>query len=474
MLRPLPLLAIAAFLWLAGCNRDQTGTGTHTNALIHESSPYLLQHAHNPVDWYPWGDEALTLARANNKLLLISIGYAACHWCHVMEEETFQDTAVARLMNEHFISIKVDREERPDIDDVYMTACQLISRQGCGWPLNAIALPDGRPVWVGTYLPRADWVRLLEFYQEEYQAQPGQLLTYADQIANNLAPELPEIPGQATPFTPALLEGYARGLLAGRDTRFGGQDGAPKFPMPDNYRLLLAYHHYTGDATALEAVTTTLNHLAAGGIFDQLAGGFARYSTDIGWKLPHFEKMLYDNGQLVRLFAEAYAATGTERYREVVDETLAFVANRLTSPEGGFYSSLDADSEGEEGRYYVWTKAEIDSLLPAEQAALVNRLFDILPGGNWEDGKNVLHGVTDLASATNRLDMDLPEAKAAWHAARATLLQARQQRPQPRLDDKILTGWNALMLQGYLAAYEATGTEDYLATARRNADFLLK
>lgn len=469
---PFFLLALSLFLTACQTNTDPSSTHGNANHLIDESSPYLLQHAYNPVDWYPWGEEALQKAQEENKLLLISVGYAACHWCHVMEHESFEDTTVARIMNEHFVSIKVDREERPDVDDVYMSACQLASEKGCGWPLNAFALPDGRPVWAGTYFPKKQWQEILEYFAKEYATSPDKMAEYAqlltEGIANtDLAPVTEDIS-----YTEDQLAGFADGLTASMDRQKGGRKGAPKFPMPDIHRFLLDYHHYTQDSTAIQVVKTSLDEMAKGGIYDHLGGGFARYSTDNLWLVPHFEKMLYDNGQLVSLYAQAYAATGKERYAEVVRETLAFVERELMGADGNFYSSLDADSEGEEGKFYVWTQAEIDSLLSPEEAKIITDFYQTRDGGNWEDEKNILHQKVDLSAFAAQKKVELKETRERLASARKKLLAARANRTHPGLDDKALTAWNALMITGYADAYAALGEVSYLETALKSAQFL--
>jgi uncharacterized protein len=367
----------------------------YTNHLISESSPYLLQHAHNPVNWYPWSKEALTRAREENKLILVSIGYAACHWCHVMERESFENEIVAQIMNKHFVCIKVDREERPDIDQVYMEAVQLLTGHG-GWPLNCFALPDGRPIYGGTYFSRENWVNVLSSLEKLYRTQPDGLEQQAEDIKNGMVSNelFPEVK-QAETYKPAELQLLYNSWKNDFDTVNGGENKAPKFPMPDNCEFLLMYAHYSGNNEALDHVVLTLDRMASGGIYDHIGGGFSRYSTDMYWKVPHFEKMLYDNAQLVSLYSAAYQKTRIPRFQQVVEETLDFIRRELTSPEGGFYSSLDADSEGEEGRYYVWTKKEIDSILNDDSELFCN-YFNVIQQGNWEHGKNILYNTSKV------------------------------------------------------------------------------
>ena len=365
----------------------------YTNHLINESSPYLLQHAHNPVNWFPWGEEALAKAKQEDKMILVSIGYAACHWCHVMERESFENEIVARIMNEHFVCIKVDREERPDIDQVYMEAVQLLTGHG-GWPLNCFALPDGRPVYGGTYFPRENWISMLSSLEKLYSTQRTGLEQQAEDIRKGMVSNelfLEEI--QAEAYNPDELKMLYKNWQKDFDREEGGENHAPKFPMPDNYEFLLMYAHFSTNREALEHVILTLEKMAGGGIYDHIGGGFSRYSTDMYWKVPHFEKMLYDNAQLVSLYSEAYQKTRIPRFQQVVEETLDFIQRELTSPEGGFYASLDADSEGEEGKYYVWTKKEIDTIL-GEDSDLFCRYYNVTAQGNWEHGKNILHNVS--------------------------------------------------------------------------------
>lgn len=464
-------------LALFSCVSQQAQHGDHqyTNELVNESSPYLLQHAHNPVNWHPWNDAALQKAKDQNKMLLISVGYAACHWCHVMEHESFEDTAVARIMNEHFIPIKVDREERPDVDDVYMTACHMATGRSCGWPLNAFALPDGRPVWAGTYFPKKEWLKVLEYFIDVRENEPDKLEDYAQKLTSGIqtAEEISIGTGEFN-FSKDNLETIGNAFLQNIDFQRGGRQGAPKFPMPNNYEFLLKYNHLTGDEKALEAVTTTLNNIADGGIYDQLGGGFARYSVDGEWIVPHFEKMLYDNGQLVSLYSQAYQRTKDPYYKKVVSETLEFINREMTSPEGGFYSSYDADTEGEEGKFYVWTKHEIDSIFNDEK--LSNTFcdyYEITEKGNWEHEKNILYRRKSADQVATNNNISEEELTEIINTGKEKLFAARQSRTRPGLDDKVLTSWNALMLKGYVDAYKAFGEKAYLDAALKNSEFLV-
>ncbi|MCP3928736.1 MAG: thioredoxin domain-containing protein [Bacteroidetes bacterium] len=449
---------------------------TYTNQLIHESSPYLLQHAHNPVNWYPWGEAALEKAKKENKLLIISIGYAACHWCHVMEHESFEDTTVAKIMNDYFVCIKVDREERPDVDDVYMTACHLASGNSCGWPLNAFALPDGRPVWAGTYFPKKNWIEVLEYFNKTHKEESGKLNTHAEKITQGIQQNgLVDMVRTEKEFEETSIHNIGRTFLNSIDLKRGGRKGAPKFPMPNNYQFLLEYYHFTKDEQALQAVTTTLNNMAWGGIYDHLGGGFARYSVDGEWIAPHFEKMLYDNGQLVSLYSQAHQLTKKPLYKEVVEKTLDFIERELTDKEGGFYSSLDADSEGEEGKFYVWTKEEISRALNNQaQESVINAFYEIAQNGNWEHGNNILYRRKSFGEISQKLHISEEEVIHLLVQAKEKLFNKRTERIRPGLDDKILTSWNALMLKGYVDAYRAFQDAEYLSIALTNAAFIKK
>ena len=437
-----------------------------TNRLAKESSPYLLQHAANPVNWFPWGEEALKEAAQKNKLLVISIGYSACHWCHVMEKESFEDSGVAELMNKHYISIKVDREERPDIDHVYMQAAYLINGSG-GWPLNVIALPDGRPVYAGTYFTKDKWGQVLSYFSDLHINQPDLLLQQAESLSGEIKQSFsdPAIVDDHIVDPNQLKEIYKS--IAGKiDPDKGGMWGAPKFPMPVIYEFLLYYYKISEDEEALSLITNSLDRMGSGGIYDQLGGGFCRYSTDAEWRVPHFEKMLYDNAQLISLYAKAYSVTGNHDYERIVRESIDFVVRELGSPDGGFYSALDADSEGIEGQYYVWTKKEVLEVGGSGAEAFC-RYFNILEEGNWEDGKNILF--------SSDMNTDIPPGyteKDEFHKIKTELLKQRSHRIRPQLDNKIICSWNAMMLTALLDAYCYLEDESYLKLALKNASFL--
>ena len=442
-----------------------------TNRLIHESSPYLLQHARNPVNWYPWGKEALDKARKENKLIIVSIGYAACHWCHVMEQESFEDEKVAKFMNDNFVAIKVDREERPDIDQVYMNAVQLVTGRG-GWPLNCIALPDGRPIYGGTYFPKEQWLDMLAQVVNFVKENPDKAEQQAKALTEGVqSSEMVHVNTEKAEFTIDELNRIFADWKKNLDDANGGTNGAPKFPFPVAYQFLLHYHHLTGNSEALKAITTTLNKMADGGIYDQIGGGFSRYSTDDHWKVPHFEKMLYDNAQLVSLYSAAYQQTKNPKYERIVSETLDFIQRELTSKEGGFYSSLDADSEGEEGKFYVWTKSELQKVL-GDKADLIFDYYNITENGNWEKGRNILFISSRDREIAEKYKISENELTKHVLEAKKMLLTKRAQRIRPRLDDKIITSWNALMLKAYVDAYRAFGHQNYLDVALKNAEFI--
>jgi len=446
---------------------------SHTNALVNESSPYLLQHAHNPVNWMPWGEEALSKAKEENKPLIISIGYSACHWCHVMEEESFEDTAVAKLMNENFVCIKVDREERPDIDQIYMNAVQLMTGGG-GWPLNCFATPDGRPFYGGTYFPKEKWMEILNRINQLYREDSSKVYDYADQIVQGIkSTELIEVKQAKDSFQLADFEAGLEKWKSIFDSEYGGNQQAPKFPIPNNYLFLLNYYYHSGDEKIKHHLLLTLEKMAYGGIYDQIGGGFARYSTDLKWKVPHFEKMLYDNAQLISLYSISYRLNQNPLYKKVVEESIGFVEEELTAPNGAFYSSLDADSEGEEGRFYVWTKEELKSLLGTDYD-LAKAYFNINSYGRWENENYILIRKAHNDELAEKFNLSPSDFEDRIASIKQTLKQARNKRVKPGLDDKSLTSWNALMISGLVDAYFSFEETSYLEKAIKNANFIQK
>lgn len=466
------LLFFPLTLLMAKCQEKKSMTEKHTpeytNKLINESSPYLLQHAHNPVEWYPWGDEAFEKAEKENKLVLISIGYSACHWCHVMEHESFEDSLTAEMMNKNFINIKVDREERPDVDQVYMNAVQLMTGSG-GWPLNCFALPDGRPVYGGTYFPKDKWQQTLTSLQGLKENDPIKLEEYAKNLTAGI--QQSELITRNEDPLETKVEFLAQKVNEWSkywDRKKGGPNRAPKFPLPNNYQFLLEYAFLSGDQESMDFVSTTLDQMARGGIYDQIGGGFARYSTDELWKAPHFEKMLYDNAQLVSLYSQAFTATQNPRYKKIVQETLAFIKRELTNKNGGFYSALDADSEGEEGKFYVWKKEELKEALTPEEFELAKDFYNVNNKGLWEHGNYILlmdENSDDMLTEDSTLGNKLELIK-------SKLLARRETRIRPGLDDKILTSWNMLMIEAYLDAYIALEDEQYLNVAEQQMKFI--
>ena len=446
------------------------------NELSQETSPYLLQHAQNPVFWKAWNAHSLEKAKSENKLLIVSIGYSACHWCHVMEHETFEDEEAAQAMNAHFVSIKIDREERPDIDAVYMKAIQIMTGRG-GWPLNVVCLPDGRPVWGGTYFRKQEWINTLEQLGELYKINPEKMIEYAEKLHagiesisiiqnENSRDDLPQ------EMTIPLIEKWKMSF----DWEFGGMARAPKFMMPNNYEFLMRYGHEQKDENLLEFVDLTLTKMAYGGLFDTIDGGFSRYAVDMKWHVPHFEKMLYDNGQMVSLYSNAYKRSKNQLYKEVIEKTLAFVSREWITTEGAFFSALDADSLNkenhlEEGAFYVWTQNELQELLQ-EDFELFQIVFNINDFGFWENNNYVLiqnESLEIIAKSTNIPLSELQSKKITWEKS---LFEAREKRSKPRLDDKCLTSWNAMMLKGFVDAFKALQHPEYLDIALRNAQFI--
>ena len=477
-------------------NTNPASQHKHTNRLSNETSPYLLQHAHNPVDWYPWGEEALQKAQQEDKPILLSVGYSACHWCHVMERESFENEDIAGLMNQHFVSIKVDREERPDIDNIYMQAVQALTQQG-GWPMTVFLTPDGRPFYGGTYFPPND----RQYGQETMPGFPRILLTIADYYDNHRA-EVEEQANQLADYlkqrssTPLRSKGgvipsgtiplemlnTASGELASEfDPVHGGFGHAPKFPNTMSLEFLLRTHQHRlrgeigSKATKpeLEIVEVSLQRMANGGIYDQLGGGFHRYSVDVEWLVPHFEKMLYDNALLSRLYLHAYLVTGNPFYERIVEETIDYVVREMVSPEGGFYSTQDADSEGEEGKFFIWTTDEIETALLAEDARLFMLYYNVTQAGNFE-GKNILHVEQDAQTVADKAQVSLETLQTSLKRSREMLFELREKRVKPGRDEKILTSWNGLMLRSFAEAARYLDRPDYLQVATNNAEFLLR
>lgn len=447
----------------------------HTNRLIHETSPYLRQHAHNPVDWYTWGPEAFAKAQAENKPVLLSIGYSACHWCHVMERESFEDERIAALMNQHFVSIKVDREERPDLDHIYQTVVQLLSQQG-GWPLTMFLTPDQEPFYGGTYFPPEDrygrpgFPRLLTALADAYHNRSGDISKSILQIRETLQKMSTLEEAQGDLSADIIMQG-ARSLANNFDMIHGGFGTQPKFPNPSNLECFLRYWHSSRNENFLNMVKLALQKMASGGIYDQLGGGFHRYSVDDHWLVPHFEKMLYDNAQLLPLYAAMYQITGEDSYARVARETTEYVLREMLHPDGGFYATQDADSEGEEGKFFVWTKPEIDALL-GDASRLFCRYYDVTPSGNWEHGNNILHLTVSQEQLAKMFSQELAVVSTSLEASRTTLFAVRERRIKPFRDEKILTSWNALMLSGLTAVYNVFGDARVLQAIRQSIAFL--
>lgn len=443
------------------------------NLLIHSSSPYLLQHAYNPVNWQEWGDAALEEARRDNKLILVSIGYSACHWCHVMEHESFEDYEVADIMNTHFVCIKIDREERPDIDHIYMMAVQLMGING-GWPLNCICLPDQRPIYGGTYFRKNDWINILLNVANLYKNEPQTALAYADRItegirsAELILPKL-EVADFNIDQIKSMVEVWKRNL----DMHFGGYTRAPKFPLPNNWQFLLQAGFHLNDEALTTATLFTLEKMALGGIYDQIGGGFARYSVDEYWHVPHFEKMLYDNAQLIRVYAQAWQFSQLPLFKEVVYDTVDWLKREMLSPTGLFYSALDADSEGVEGKFYVWTKSEFDEVV-GEDAVLIGKYFDVTESGNWEAEKvNILRVNVELEAFIYQNNLDASDFKSRLSIAKKKLFERRKSRIYPGLDDKCLTSWNALLITALAEASAIFDNAEFYKLAENAANYLV-
>ena len=465
-----------SILFLISCDSQHKNSSMkkhkYTNALIDETSPYLLQHAHNPVNWHPWNETTLEKAKQENKLLLISIGYSACHWCHVMEHETFEDDSVAAIMNENFICVKVDREERPDVDQIYMTALHLMNQRG-GWPLNCIAIPDGKPFWGGTYFQKEDWKEQIIQIANAYEQNPSQIIEFANRLSEGIQEVENVIMNQKkAEFSWQELDKMVLSMSERFDNEDGGSEGAPKFPMPNSYNFLLKYAHLADNKECLDHIEITLEKLAYGGIYDHIGGGFARYSVDRLWKVPHFEKMLYDNAQLVSLYSEAYLKFKNPLYKEVVIETLEFVERELMADEGAFFSALDADSEGEEGKFYIWKEDDLKRIIKHDYP-IFKQHFNINSNGFWEHGNYILLRKESKEQIASIHEIDLEELDNKIKDWKKILLKERSKRVRPGLDDKSLTSWNGLMLQAYLDAYFSFNNKHYLDIALKNANFIV-
>ena len=467
-------LYLLCFILCFACSKNDSKKG---NDLVNETSPYLLQHAYNPVNWKAWNENSLEEAKEQNKLIVISIGYASCHWCHVMEEESFENDSIARIMNDNFINIKVDREERPDVDKVYMDAVQLMTGKG-GWPLNCITLPDGRPVFGGTYFTKNQWSKILEDVSKLYKENPQKVEEYAQRVTEGIqTSELITLNKEEAVFKNKEIISAITLTKEQLDTINGGFKGAPKFPMPNTLDYLLRYQHHYNDPKLFKYIKTSLTKMAYGGIYDQIGGGFSRYSVDERWHIPHFEKMLYDNAQLVSIYSKAYLQDNNELYKNVVQGTLRFVNEELSANNGAFYSSLDADSKNEndeleEGVFYSWTKQELKTLL--KDYELFANYYNVNTSGFWEKELYVLIRNQSDAEFAKKNKLTKKELKDKIRSWKSILKTTRNKRSKPNLDDKILTSWNALMLQGYVDAYKAFDQEEYLNKAVNIAEFLLR
>lgn len=446
-----------------------------TNRLLTETSPYLLQHAHNPVDWYPWGEEAFAKAKSEDKPILLSVGYSACHWCHVMAHESFENEGIAALMNKLFVNIKVDREERPDVDEIYMNAVQMLTGRG-GWPMTVFLTPDGKPFYGGTYFPPEDrhnipaFPRVLAGIAQAYREKPADVSQSTAEILSRLE-QLARREQTTRPLDVSALEKAVEGLAQHYDETHGGLGQAPKFPHTSVFSLFLRHAHATGNRHYLDMTIHTLRKMAQGGMYDHLGGGFHRYSVDERWLVPHFEKMLYDNALLVRLYLEGYQASGEPFFRQVVEDILAYVGREMVSPEGGFYSTQDADSEGKEGKFFVWDQDEVMRVLGDEVGEIFCRYYDVTDVGNFEQ-KNILHPTLELEQLARLFRREVDDITRLIDQAKDTLFDVREQRVKPDRDEKILTSWNGLMISAFAEAYKVLGNPDYLEVARRGIRFI--
>ncbi|MEX0804547.1 MAG: thioredoxin domain-containing protein [Candidatus Binatia bacterium] len=447
----------------------------HTNRLVHETSPYLLQHAHNPVDWYPWGEEAFSKAKRENKPVLLSIGYSACHWCHVMERESFEDEQIAMLMNDLFVNIKVDREERPDLDEIYMNAVQMLAGRG-GWPMTMFLTPEREPFYGGTYFPPEDrhgmpgFPRILQGVAQAYRDKPQDVQKSVEQILSALQ-RMSHSEDHEHDFASDLIRKAAEQIARAYDANHGGLGQAPKFPNPGVYELFLRHHHHGKSQSFLDMVSHTLTKMAEGGIYDHVGGGFHRYSVDEKWLVPHFEKMLYDNAQLIRILGQLYRATGNGFFKRVMEESLEYVLREMLHREGGFYSTQDADSEGEEGKFFVWSPAQINQIVGEEDGEIFARIYDVSDLGNFE-GANILHPILTVEQAAQLFKRNPREIQALVANARQKLFEARENRVKPFRDEKIITSWNGLMLSGLAEAIKLSARSSYLAAANQTIDLI--
>jgi uncharacterized protein YyaL (SSP411 family) len=463
---------------------NENGTPKFTNRLFLEGSLYLLQHAHNPMNWYPWGDEAFAEAKRLGRPVLLSVGYSTCHWCHVMEEESFDDIEIARFINENYVAIKVDREERPDVDAIYMSAVQAMGKHG-GWPMTAWLTPDRKPFYAGTYFPARDgdrgaekgFLTILRELREIYDEQPEKVAEFAAEVTSRVETMLEPATGVALPGADVLHEA-AKFYGSRFDAEHGGLRGAPKFPSSLSVRFLLRYHRRTGEGQYLDIVEKTLDMMARGGMYDHVGGGFHRYATDAAWQVPHFEKMLYDNALLVLAYLEGYQATGRKDFARTAREILRYIERDMTSPEGAFYSATDADTlnpegEREEGWFFTWTPAEVEAVLGADSARIVRAYYDITEQGNFE-GRNIPNTPKPIADVAGELEMPVEKVRAVVEASREKLYRARLQRPPPLRDEKVLTSWNGLMISAHAVAALVFGQDEYAQKAERAADFILE
>lgn len=472
-------LFIILLIGLIGCKNESAGnTHKFTNALIKETSPYLLQHAHNPVNWNAWNSKTLKQAKEQNKLIIVSVGYSSCHWCHVMEAESFENDSIAKMMNTHFINIKVDREERPDIDQIYMSALQLMTGSG-GWPLNSICLPDGRPVFAGTYFTKDEWMQVLNKLSSMYKDNPEDMIRFAEKLEVGMKDvDLIKVNKEFTAFNLDEMDKTISHWKTILDFKNGGEMYAEKFPKANSLNVLMRYSFHTNDKGLNQYVNNTLTKMAYGGLYDQVGGGFSRYTIDKNWHIPHFEKMLYDNAQLVSLYSDAYLNTQNEAYKQVVSQSLNFVERELMHENGAFYSSLNADSKNEdekteEGYYYAWTKAELKELI-INKYSLFETYYNINSVGLWENDKYILFRNQSDSLFAQKNDLTIPELKKNIEDWNNTLTIARNKRNKPKVDKKALTSWNALMLKAYVDAYRVFNNPHYLEVALKNAQFLKK